>query len=273
VKGLLAEMDRASVREAAAIVVPDQDAARVQAANTELLAQASRHKDRLVAVASLPSDDPAAALAELERVARAGVRAVKVTPKADPGDFDRLSDLVERASALDVVVLFDGWRLDLDALAKLALAHPKAKLVVAHLGGVHFSDVLLFDIVRRYPFYKRNVWFDLSTVAHLYARSPYAEQLVWVCRKIGTDRILFGSDFPLLPLDQAVDDVRSLGFTPEELKAILHDNAQALLGPAPAQAKAGPAPTQAKSVSAPTQAKAVPAPTQAKAGPTPTPAG
>ena len=58
--------------------------------------------------------------------------------------------------------------------------------------------------------------------------SPYAAQLRWVCRSVGTDRVLFGSDFPLTNLDAALRAVRQLGFTRQEEQAILHDNAEAL---------------------------------------------
>ncbi len=47
----------------------------------------------------------------------------------------------------------------------------------------------------RFPYYTRNLWFDLSATAHFFADSPYEEQLVWVARQIGTDRLLFGSDW------------------------------------------------------------------------------
>lgn len=236
VKALIAGMDEANVGEAAAIVVPDQGEQLVVAANTELAAQSAAHRGRLVPVAAIPSEDPGVALAEMERVAKAGFRAVKVTPRRDPGDLDRVGALVSRAAQLKLVVLFDGWSLDLDGLGKIALANPTAKLVIAHLGGVRFTDALVFDMLRRYAFYTRNVWFDISTVAHLYAHSPYADQLTWVCRQLGTDRILFGSDFPLLTLPEAIDDVRALGFSRDEQRQILHDNAAALFAePAPVQ--------------------------------------
>ena len=61
------------------------------------------------------------------------------------------------------------------------------------------------------------------------AGGPFAEQFTWVLRKVGVDRVVFGSDYPLdNPLD-AVRAVAALGFTDEEQAAILHDNAAALL--------------------------------------------
>ena len=62
---------------------------------------------------------------------------------------------------------------------------------------------------------------------------PFAEQFVWVLRKVGIDRVIFGSDYPVDdPLD-AIRAVAGLGFTEAELAAILHDNAAALLNDNP----------------------------------------
>ncbi|MEY4547321.1 MAG: Amidohydrolase, partial [Pseudomonadota bacterium] len=46
----------------------------------------------------------------------------------------------------------------------------------------------------------------------------------------GVDRILFGSDYPLLAPEKAVAEVHALGFDPSEERSIFHDNAAALFG-------------------------------------------
>jgi predicted TIM-barrel fold metal-dependent hydrolase len=231
---LLSEMARAHVIRSLAMGTPVRDERLLASANDALLAQCGAHS-QLIPVAALPSSDAPEALAELDRVAKEGFRVVKVIPSDDPAQLRALDALVARAARLKLVVLVDGWSLNLDGLAKIALAHPDARLVVAHLGGIRFSDALVFDMLRRYAFYARNVWFDLSNVAHVYARSPFAAQLVWVCRRLGTDRILFGSDFPLLSPSDAIADVQALGFTEAEQRQILHDNAAALFHPASAR--------------------------------------
>ena len=48
-------------------------------------------------------------------------------------------------------------------------------------------------------------------------------------RKIGIDRVVFGSDYPIDDPLTAVPPSHELGFTDEEQAAILHDNAAALL--------------------------------------------
>ena len=224
---LIAQMRKAHVARALAIAIPDHGADAVRAANDQVLAQTRGHAN-LIAVGALAVDDVKATLAEIDRLADLGVRAVKLSPRPDELSEADLIDVVRHASAKGQVVLFDGWSLEPDLIGKIALAVPEARIVVAHLGGVRFTDVLLFKMLERYAFYRRNVWFDLSSVAQLYARSPYRDQLRWVCEQVGIDRVLLGSDFPMRSLRDAIDDVRALGLSPAEERAVLHDNAAAL---------------------------------------------
>lgn len=64
----------------------------------------------------------------------------------------------------------------------------------------------------------------------LFADSPYAEQFVWTLRKFGTDRVLFGSDYPLHSPTEALDVLRALGFTDDEQAQIRYGDAMTLLG-------------------------------------------
>jgi predicted TIM-barrel fold metal-dependent hydrolase len=46
---------------------------------------------------------------------------------------------------------------------------------------------------------------------------------------VGSDRILFGTDFPLLGIDRCARQVRESGLPPDEVEAILGGNAARLL--------------------------------------------
>jgi hypothetical protein len=111
----------------------------------------------------------------------------------------------------------------------LAVKNPQTKFVLAHLGGVRFPEMAVFAFIREFDWYKRNVWFDLSFVAAFYAASPFADQLRWVCRQIGVDRLVFGSDFPVDSPRVAADAIRKLGLSVDEQRQIFFDNAKQLL--------------------------------------------
>jgi hypothetical protein len=141
--------------------------------------------------------------------------------------------VVRKAAEHGVPVLFDAYSpWDANQPGKfvnLAVAVPESRLILAHAHGPGFPQLLVYDIVARYPEWRRNVWIDISVTAAMLAGSPFAAQLVWVLRKVGVDRVVFGSDYPVDDPLTAIRGVAELGFTDDEQAAILHDNADALL--------------------------------------------
>lgn len=227
---LTEQMTQAHVERAVLLAVapPSADASAVRQVNDQLAAYARAHPGHLLAIAALPPLD-ADALREVERAGTLGFAGVKISPERLELGTPEVRALVGRAAALKLVVYVEGWWPDAAyEVGKLALALPQARLVLTHLGGVRFPDVLVFRVLDLHPFTPRNVWFDLSGVASLYVDSPFASQLRWVCRQLGADRILFGSDWPLTSLEDAESSVRRLGFTPAEQVQIFRDSADAL---------------------------------------------
>jgi uncharacterized protein len=225
-----------NVRHATAIVIARRDDPATGGTNDAVLATAAGTDGFLIPVVSVHPHDGAAALAELERVAAAGARMLKLHPNTQQFDVadDLVTAVVRRAGALGMLVLFDGWSpFDADQPGKfirLAMACPETRLVLAHLNGPGFTDLLVYETVARYSWWPGNVYHDLSVVAEMFAGGPYAEHLTWVVRRIGTDRMLYGSDWPLCDPATALGALRSLAFTDDEERQILHDNAAALLG-------------------------------------------
>jgi predicted TIM-barrel fold metal-dependent hydrolase len=222
-------------------IAPRGDLARTRAQNDALVNAAREHPEQLFAIGSVNPWDADAALAEVDRLADEGVHVLKLHPNTQKFDVGgpEVRRVVERATAHGMVLLFDGYSpFDADETGKflmLAVEQPDARLILAHMGGPRFADMMLFATVREFAWYPRNVWFDLSAVAGMFARSPFQEELVFVCRSVGLDRVLFGSDYPVALPAEALEDVRALGFTPAEEKQILHDTAAALLAGEPPQ--------------------------------------
>jgi uncharacterized protein len=231
------ELLLAGVSRAGVIVIAEKGKLEeTRRKNDAVIQLARRSAGRLFAIGSVHPEDDGDAIAELERISAAGARGVKLHPNTQHFDVaaPKVSTIVARAAKLGLFVLFDGWSpFDANQVGKfvmLAVNRPEACLVLAHMGGATFHDMLVFAFLRRYRWYTDNVWFDLSATAAFYARSPVAEQLLWTIRRIGVDRMLFGSDFPEHTPREAVAAVRSLGLTPEESRLIFHDNAARLLG-------------------------------------------
>jgi hypothetical protein len=224
------------IRRAAAITIAHQgDLERTRARNDTVLRLARDSGGFFYAACSVHPADGTAAREEVDRVAAAGAAWLKLHPNTQRFDVadPAVADVVRKAAQHDLPVLFDAyspWDANQPGkFADLASAVPEARLILAHAHGPGFPQLLLYDILERYPGWRRNVWVDISVTGPMLAGGPFAEQFAWVLRKLGVDRVLFGSDYPLDDPLTAVRAVAGLGFTDEEQAAILHDNAAALL--------------------------------------------
>jgi hypothetical protein len=227
------------VCRAAAITIAQRgnpDKARARNDAVIKLAEDSDHF--FFAVCSVHPADGLAALREVDRVADAGAAWLKLHPNTQRFDVadPAVTTVVRRATECGMPVLFDAYSpWDTNQPGKfvnLATALPESRLILAHAHGPGFPQLLIYDVFARYPEWRRNVWIDISVTAAMLAGSPFAEQFAWVLRKVGVDRVVFGSDYPLDDPLIAVRAVEELGFTDEEQAAILYENANALLKPA-----------------------------------------
>lgn len=226
---------RAERVEAAVLlaVAPQGEPARTRGLN-DLVLEAEVDGVTVLPFCSVHPLDGDGALAELDRVVAAGARGVKLHPNmqrfdvADPA----VQRVVARAGRLGLPVLFDAYApsdpAQLYKFVELAVACQDTDIVLAHLGGPKFAEMMMFHVLRTYPWWSDRLWFDLSWTVPTFSDGPYREQLLWVCRKLGTDRLLFGSDYPMVDLATAVEGTVRLGFDADELDAVLHDNAAKL---------------------------------------------
>jgi len=233
-------------RAAALVIAPRGDLALTRELNDAVLALGRQHDGFFFPVCSVHPDDEEDALAELERVASAGARWLKLHPNTQELDVadERVATVVRRAAELSLTILFDAYSpfdpAQPGKFVNLAIKVPEARLVLAHAHGAGFASLLAYEVLSRYPWWPRRVWIDISVTGALLADGPYAEQFVWVLRKVGTDRILFGSDYPFDDPRKAVEAVARLGFTEEERRAILYENASQLLSAAEPSAPGPP---------------------------------
>jgi hypothetical protein len=229
-------VENSQVSRAAALTIAlEGDLDRTRARNDAVIRLAQDSGRFFYPVCSVHPADGPAALAEIDRVARQGAAWLKLHPNTQ--DFDvadpEVVEVVRKAAGYGLPVLFDAYSpWDANQPGKfvnLAMAVPESRLILAHAHGPGFPQLLVYDILARYPRWGRNVWIDISVTGPMLAGGPFADQFVYVLRTVGIDRVVFGSDYPVDDPLTAVRAVTGLGFTDEELAAIFYDNAAALL--------------------------------------------
>ena len=105
-------------------------------------------------------------------------------------------------------------------LDAVAADFPDLQIIMAH-PSVPWQDEALSVAT-----HKHNTWIDLSGWSPKY----FPESLVRAANSYLKNRILFGSDFPLLTPDRWRRDVEQTALKPEVMPGILKDNAVRLLG-------------------------------------------
>lgn len=119
-----------------------------------------------------------------------------------------------------------GWS-EPTAFPALAAARPRLLMILAHLGGAAWRDIVA--TAESSP----GLYFDLSEIVQWVGapHAPSMEQLAGLVRAIGVERVLLGSDFPWYEPADTVAAVESIdGLTRGERDAILGENAARLLG-------------------------------------------
>jgi predicted TIM-barrel fold metal-dependent hydrolase len=105
-------------------------------------------------------------------------------------------------------------------LDDVAISFPDMQIVMAHPSFPWQDEALSVAT------HKPNVWIDLSGWSPKY----FPKQLVQYANTLLKDRILFGSDYPLITPERWMKDFEEAGFKPEVMPGILKGNAVRLLG-------------------------------------------
>jgi predicted TIM-barrel fold metal-dependent hydrolase len=104
---------------------------------------------------------------------------------------------------------------------QLIQTFPQNKIVLAHWGGGLFFFSLLKKEVKASL---KNVYFDTAASPYLYDADVYRLAV----ERVGVEKILFGSDFPLLPPARYFDEMKTVGLSEDEMQKICGLNAAAL---------------------------------------------
>lgn len=212
-EGIVAEMDRIGVERVCAfsfgVVFSDERH------GNDIVAEAvRRHPDRFVGFTGLnPHRGREAMLAELERCAKLGLRGIKLIPHyQDFPEEHALIDVACRWAHERRQIILNHWWGPPQHLERLAGCYPGACFITGHATDAYA------EVMRRLP----NIY-----VCSCPVMTPLAcENLV---RRIGADRLLFGSDLQDLPIAWGLGPILSARIDPDRKRMILRDNLERIL--------------------------------------------
>lgn len=235
-RDLLRAMDRAGIAKAALFPSPGKFVSTAQVA-----AVAARQPDRFFAIGSgNPLEDVGLQIAELRRFASAGaIRGIKFFTGYEhfsPGDVDALRPFLDLALEHDLPVIFHtgdtfAWaksaRLKFAqplAVDEVAVAYPELTVIIAHCGYPWIEDAAAV-------IYKNaNVYADISGWAYAELAPEDAEsltrRLLTMREYLGSlDKLLFGTDYPIMNPESYVHFASALPIPDDEREKILSGNA------------------------------------------------
>ncbi|WP_213603790.1 amidohydrolase family protein [Pseudoxanthomonas japonensis] len=211
------------------------DLAKIRAGNDQVIALAKAHAD-VLPIATVHPYDGDAAMAELARVAAAGVKVLKIHAHTQGFDVSdpRVEALARRAGELGITVLMDNANIlpgDSEKLFNLVVRVPKTKFILAHIGGLNFRFWNILALARTADgFGFENLYFDISATVLVVADSPVEEEFLWTLRNVGLDHVLLGSDYPQIGLGVTAKALDRLDLSDEEKAKIRSGNAMTLFG-------------------------------------------
>ena len=163
---------------------------------------------------------------EIERIITLGLKGIKLHPdfqgfNADDPKMDKIYPLIE--NRLPLLIHCGDEKLDNSSPKRIANVldrFPGLTIIAAHLGGHKTWQESIEYLVCK------NVYMDTSSAIR-YMDSTLAVKLI---KKHGTDKIVFGTDYPIVYHESELEVFNQLDLNETEKENILYNNAAGILG-------------------------------------------
>lgn len=233
---LIRRMDEDGVDVSVVMGIGWTDIELARAANDYLMEAVSKYPDRLVGFSSVNPAWGTGAVQEARRCAEEGLRGIgELHPNTqgyDLGDLDTMAPLMEVVREHGLIVTthssepvgheYPGkgktWP---DVLLRFIRNFPDATIVCAHWGGGLPFYALMPEVVDALD----HTYFDTAATTLLYDGRIFET----VASAIGPERVLMGSDYPLVRAQKVIEQVESSALSRSAKDMILGGNAAHLL--------------------------------------------
>ena len=236
VSSLINNMDEEEIHKSVIFGFPWDEEEHFQRHNDYIIESVHRHPDRLIGFCCFSILSPGG-VREAERCLESGLVGVGELAVYDSGltseISDALKDIMSLCSQFDVPLLlhvnepvghnYPGKApITLHQIYQFLETYPLNRIVLAHWGGGLFFYALMKREVNEVL---KNVWFDTAASPYLYHPGIYRV----AGEVIGFEKILFGSDYPLLKPQRYFKEMASAGLPSNAIDRIAGLNAEKLL--------------------------------------------
>jgi len=205
--------------------------------NDYILESVARYPKRLIGLCAVSSYSDDASLREIERCARGGVKGVgELRPDTQTLDYTGknvikpFTDILQKYKLITLTHAsepvghtYPGKGAATPGVLYQFIAHfTGLPVVCAHWGG----GLPFYTLMPEVRDALKDVYYDTAVSPFLYQPEIYLQ----VSQLIGADRILYGSDFPVVAQGRIIREINEAGLTEEAKEKILSGNARLLLG-------------------------------------------
>ena len=205
--------------------------------NDYILESIARYPDRLIGFCTVQPNSYEAAIDEIERCVQGGIKGIgEIRPDMQLFhllDEEIMAPFIEVIRKHNLTLLthssepvghdYPGKGIITPSLLyHFITRYPDITIVCAHWGGGLPFYALMPEVKEA----MKNVFFDTAASPFLYSPQVYNH----VIQLVGDDKILFGSDYPLMAQNRVLNEIKSLNLPEATENMILSGNAQRLPG-------------------------------------------
>jgi uncharacterized protein len=233
-EGLVAYMSDEEIEKAVCLPFPFADPGLVGLCNDYILEAASADR-RMIPFAMVDLENGAQALAEAERCFAAGAKGIGEIAfyyqgfhRREREALDELAAYMEEKNLILMLHLNEqvGHRykgkteIDFGEVVRFVECHPGLRIIFAHLGG----GLCFYEFMPEIKKCFESISYDSAAIPYLYSKEvyPFIERFL-------PEKVLFGSDYPLLSVRRYRADADGLSGNARE--RFFYENARRLFGP------------------------------------------
>jgi len=228
VEELIASMDESGVECSVICGFSWNDAELCSIHNQYLMESRARYPDRLIVFISLCFSNPKRSEEEFEQRMKDGAMGVgeiafynrEMTLK----DIDQMRPILIEMEKQEIPLLlhtnetighsYPGkGTTPLERFYELILSFPNLPIILGHWGGGLLFYELMPEVARK----MRNVYYDTAASPFLYSKKIYSI----ACQLVGSEKIFFGSDFPLISPRRYFKELEESGLSKQDQDKIL----------------------------------------------------